>query len=63
MDAPLEARALIWFGVFPGVLTRAPRSLARVPVPGGSLERFARFRQAPAATQIPPPVATPNSPT
>jgi hypothetical protein len=54
MDAPLEARALIWFGVFPGVLTRAPRSLARVPVLGGSLKRFASFRQDVLAAQAPP---------
>ena len=45
---------LIWFGVFLGLLTRAPRFLARVPVLGRSLERFARFRQDVLAAQAAP---------
>lgn len=45
------AGKLIWFGLFLGLLTRAPRFLARVPVLGRSLERFARFRQDVLAAQ------------
>jgi membrane protein YqaA with SNARE-associated domain len=46
---------LIWFGVFLGLLTRAPGVLARVPVLGRSLERFARFRHDVLAAQAAPP--------
>ena len=49
--AAVFAGKLIWFGVFLGLLTRAPHVLARVPVLGRSLERFAQFRQKVLAAQ------------
>lgn len=35
---------LIWFGLFLGLLLRAPAVLARVPLLGSRLEKFERFR-------------------
>lgn len=49
--AAVFAGKLVWFGAFLLLLTRAPQRLARLPLLGRALERFARLRAEVLAQQ------------